>query len=244
LSSSSFFVLLRKQQVFIFLLRLLGSKDRKPGRIKYSIEIMKNKITWIISLLLFVLHIYLQVSLYSKSNIWEFKFMALGMALLPLLLGSILTLAISFIPNKKKSYDDKFRINLPISVSAVMLPFIVMAGVTLSNFYKRFSGPVYESIVTNPGLNCESVKNGKFDLGEGVVIERNGDRQIETYTKIKLKKECKVTWINDCEYTLTAPENPDKEIKVKIISVTKDGYVCYSGIGNENTAKYTAKRVE
>ena len=63
--------------------------------------------------------------------------------------------------------------------------------------------------------DCAQFKNGKFKIieenMENSIIVRNGDVQIEYGEYSQLKVELKVTWVDDCNYTLTLVqviENP------------------------------------
>jgi len=69
---------------------------------------------------------------------------------------------------------------------------------------------------------CAIFRNGKFQITEenmeNSIIERNGDVQIEYGEFSQLKVELKVSWVDDCNYTLELVqvlENP-KRINVSI----------------------------
>lgn len=92
--------------------------------------------------------------------------------------------------------------------------------------------------VFGQGLNCSEFKNGKFKITEDMevsIIERNGDVQIEYGEYSQLKVELKVSWIDDCLYTLTLVqvlENPkginvNKNMvqTVEIIETKENSYI-------------------
>jgi hypothetical protein len=76
--------------------------------------------------------------------------------------------------------------------------------------------------------NCAKFKNGKFKMlfkGITILIERNGNYQREEAVELKKTVSYKVTWIDDCHYTLTP--FPDAKARLKtpkslIISVSID----------------------
>ena len=86
--------------------------------------------------------------------------------------------------------------------------------------------------------DCSSVRNGKFKIDmEGTVsyIERKGSVQIETEPKSGFKGEFKISWINDCTYTLQAVKIHNKGnlpvidyeliLTTKIIRIEEDYYL-------------------
>ena len=75
---------------------------------------------------------------------------------------------------------------------------------------------------------CSSVRNGKFKImmeGTESFIERKGSLQIETEPKSGFKGEFKITWLNDCTYTIQAVKIHNKgnlpEIDYELILTTK-----------------------
>jgi hypothetical protein len=208
---------------------------------------MRKKITWIVVCLLIFGHTYLQYLLYSLPSTYSsafHKFLAFFSILLPFMVAAILAILISFIPIRKKSYDDKFSLILPFTILGTLLLSTAVYSYQMYLYKEHYSGPLYESIVIDPKLNCESVKNGKFQTGDGLLIEREGEWQIQTSKRSKFPDKFKVEWLNDCEYTLSPENNPVSKLKVKIISVNKDGYVCYVAIDNGKTSKHIVKRVK
>ena len=86
---------------------------------------------------------------------------------------------------------------------------------------------------------CIRFKNGKYKIldnrtGE-FIIERKGSKQVEYGGESKLKLEFKVTWLNECIYTLELEkilENPNKMeipkgmiLTVEIIETKDKSYI-------------------
>ncbi len=84
--------------------------------------------------------------------------------------------------------------------------------------------------------------DGKFE-NERIIIERHGKDQRQTLKDKNETKEYEVEWISDCEYYLKDKSNNAEWIKVKIVSVTEDGFECYSS-GNVYSFKSKFKRVK
>lgn len=87
-------------------------------------------------------------------------------------------------------------------------------------------------------LNCADFKEGNFTLTDDVsgvtYIERKGDVQIERNEKIGSESRLRVTWLDDCTYTLslidrTAAENDpilnELILTVKIIETKENSYI-------------------
>jgi len=59
--------------------------------------------------------------------------------------------------------------------------------------------------------NCKAIHDGIFKTihpdGSETIIERYGNKQIETNPKIKKPLKFKVKWIDDCNYTLEMRKN-------------------------------------
>jgi hypothetical protein len=86
---------------------------------------------------------------------------------------------------------------------------------------------------------CYRFKEGKFKIvdanaGGITVIDRRGNYQVENNEGMKATLKFKVTWLDDCTYTLkldTILRNDNKiafptdmVLKVKILSTTKNSY--------------------
>jgi hypothetical protein len=99
-----------------------------------------------------------------------------------------------------------------------------------------FSG----SLLYSQNLDCSRFKDGKFRIpgsnGETpTFIFRKGDSQIETNENRKVVIQFKVTWLDECTYTLKVdsvlknennfPFPLDMILKVKIVGVLKDSYL-------------------
>ena len=86
---------------------------------------------------------------------------------------------------------------------------------------------------------CDHFRNGKFQITEenmeNSIIERNGDVQIEYGEFSQLKVELKVSWVDDCNYTLELVqvlENPKginvsmgMMLYVEIIETKENSYI-------------------
>ena len=91
------------------------------------------------------------------------------------------------------------------------------------------------------GMDCSAFKNGKFEIIEkdleNSIIVRNGDVQIEYGEYSQLKIELKVTWIDECNYTLEliqVLENP-KDI------IISDGMILYVEIIETKANSYVQR---
>jgi len=93
--------------------------------------------------------------------------------------------------------------------------------------------------VKSQTVDCFKFKNGKFKItdanaGGVTIIERKGDYQVENNEGLKMTLRFKITWLNDCSYTLKLesilrndnklPFPADMVLKVKIIETTKNSY--------------------
>jgi hypothetical protein len=89
-------------------------------------------------------------------------------------------------------------------------------------------------------LNCSRFKDGKFRIpgsngNPPTFIFRKGNTQIETTKAGKVVLKFKVTWLDECTYTLkvdsvlknenNTPFPLDMILKVKIVGVLKDSYL-------------------
>jgi hypothetical protein len=95
------------------------------------------------------------------------------------------------------------------------------------------------TLVFGNEFDCKKFKNGKFKIIDSEVgnsiIERNGLEQIEYGEGSKLKLKFKVTWLNECTYTLELKkilENPDTIdlpedmiVTVEIIETKENSYI-------------------
>ena len=95
------------------------------------------------------------------------------------------------------------------------------------------------SIANAQQLDCYKFKEGKFRINDaragGVIIaERKGGYQTESMEALKAIVRFKITWLNDCSYTLTLDKvlrNENKvsfpnnlTVNVKIVAVDTNGY--------------------
>lgn len=87
-------------------------------------------------------------------------------------------------------------------------------------------------------LDCKKFKNGKFILPDSEfgnsIIKRRGSTQIEYHERTQKKMKLKVTWIDDCTYTLkiknpkNAPTNKgigNMTLFVEILEIKEDSYI-------------------
>ncbi|AZQ44392.1 hypothetical protein [Nonlabens ponticola] len=87
-------------------------------------------------------------------------------------------------------------------------------------------------------IDCTDVKEGKFAYNDPIygdwIIERKGDKNIETSPDTDLKIYSDIKWITDCEYELHVQDvgNSDNmavvssTIRILITEVTENGYKC------------------
>lgn len=114
-------------------------------------------------------------------------------------------------------------------------------------YSSNYSAPTentYSSPSPTENSGCASVKNGKFQMGENTIMKREGDKQTHFSKNTNTETEYKVEWVSDCEYHITSIDNPDKKIKVKIISVDKKGYDCNLDYGNGQSGNARINRVQ
>ena len=121
---------------------------------------------------------------------------------------------------------------------------------TLLIFLVLFS---FENLVFSQENDCQSLRKGKFLLLDSIAgntqIKRNKRIQIEKGEKSGMKSKYKVTWLDECTYSLrlikvlknskeiNIPENVI--LNVEIIEVTEKSYVVVSSL---NLGDKTLKR--
>ena len=164
-----------------------------------------------------------------------------------LLLGSILALIFAFITFQEIKYALRFRILLPIACSIVLTTFVVTFGYNLYldkvKGVKLFAPDVFEKLKIPPGLDCSTIKTGKFIAAEDT-FERQGNLQIEINGRTRQKTIYKVEWPTDNEYDLVSTTDSIKKIMVKVVDVTEEGYTCYCySKGGKTTIRYFVKRM-
>lgn len=99
---------------------------------------------------------------------------------------------------------------------------------------------LFTAIAFSQNSDCSKFREGKFRIADtraGVVTiaDRNNMYQTETSEALKAVVRFRITWQDNCSYTLKLDkvirnENkisfpPDLEIKVKITQTTADGYI-------------------
>jgi hypothetical protein len=161
-----------------------------------------------------------------------------------LILGIIIGMLSALIPYKQISYRLKIKTIVPILIFIIML--IYYSIFCYVYFQSKSNGvgfyPVinYEDIKAPAKIDCASIHNGSFEDDE-YIIERFGEIQIQTSKLSGEKSEFKVSWINDCEYSLTPLSDSLQIIKVKIISVSADNYECYVNAPRKRKEAFYAK---
>lgn len=159
--------------------------------------------------------------------------------------GSVLGLLVAIVPYKRMAFGQKFKYLLPVGCSLVLMILIPAFGYTA--YLERVKGikltPVlYEEVRLRPHVDCSSVRDGSFEIGT-LIIDRIGRTQRQTNKDSGLVDEYRVEWLSDCEYVLTPLAEGHKTIKVKIMSVSEDGYYCYVASGKYGHA-YEVKRTK
>ena len=162
-------------------------------------------------------------------------------------IGGILGLVMAFIPFRQKKIKEKLRLTFPFCTSGFLIIAISsfgyvaylekIKGIKIRPFIK------YENVVIPSGLDCSSIKNGKFET-ENLFIERQGDKQIQIRKDTNEKKEFKVKWLSNCEYYLLPLDKPEEKIKVKIVNVTAENYNCYVSSYGKYAINYLIKIVK
>jgi hypothetical protein len=137
--------------------------------------------------------------------------------------SSILTFLVALFPIKNKNYKARLSFFFPTSITLVCIVFGLI-------FYSN--GPHYYTIKSGTSSDCKSVHDGIFQTGN-LLIERKGNHQIQTNTKINEKEHFEVIWLTDCEYQLNSV---NEIVRVKIVSVDQNSYDCYV-LHNGRTSK-------
>jgi hypothetical protein len=136
------------------------------------------------------------------------------------------------------NFGRKFRATFPISLSLSLI--VVIFSFAYVAFIEKTKGVVilpsvkYEDVKCKPGLDYAKIIDGKFETKE-VIVERQGNRQIQITKDTKKETIFEVEWLSDCEYCLTPLDKPSVKIKVKIVSVNEEGYNCYVKTGEYAT---------
>ena len=197
---------------------------------------MRQKINWFIAGVLLAINISLQAYALRHLDLddlpigSEFVFRWITYVTLELMLAAILVTLLAFIPFRRMEYGQKMKSLFPPGLAAVAVLFIFF---DLSAFYMEqkqgliHRGEVrFESVDVPPGLDCSSIKNGTFEVGN-LLIERHGDTQKETYKDTKVSAVFKLEWVSNCEYVLSSSKPGDGKLKVKVVSVSANDYKCY-----------------
>jgi hypothetical protein len=123
-------------------------------------------------------------------------------------------------------------------------------------FAVLFSFFVYSSF--GQSLDCAKFRNGRFKItdanaGGVFVLDRRGDYQVENNQSLKQTLKFKVTWLDDCTYTLkldkvlrnenNLPIPGNMIVTVKITSTTANSYTQESS-SNLYTAIYKSEVVK
>jgi hypothetical protein len=147
-----------------------------------------------------------------------------------LIFGGVLALFIALFLSKKTTFKDRLKKSLPIGISSFCMLLIFLAGYTKIYGKEIIRGVNYNNIEIPKDLNCNSIKNGDFEM-TNYTIRRDGDKQTQINLTTNEEQVFQVDWISQCEYTLTDISGSIPKMKVKITRVTSDGYTCYVTIG-------------
>lgn len=192
---------------------------------------MIKKILWAIAVIVFALYLlffHFYVSPFNFSDFIE-SIGFISTFFTPLIVGSGLALMIALVPVKHTSFGRRFGLSLPVTICLISALFVWA-------FYLQ--GQRYAAIAPAPGGDCRSVHDGVF-LVDDLLIERNGHLQIQTDKKTNTKERFEVTWLSDCEYVLSSA---GREVKVKIVTASRDGYECYVLQNGRTSKKFTLHR--
>ena len=213
---------------------------------------MKLKTTWAITIILLTVFILL-----NNGNFGSLQFdeerptfrasMVVADIFIVMAFGVVIGGLVALIPFRKLGFSAKFKFTFPWSSSLLLIFLISVFGYSACfeemKGVKLCSKETYDKVAPPAGLDCSSIKNGKFEAA-GDLIERLGNQQIETNMRSNKKIIYTVEWNGDCEYYLIAKADSTKNMKIKIVAVTDDGYTCY-GLPNagKNTIRYLVKRI-
>lgn len=143
--------------------------------------------------------------------------------------GGLAALA-ALVPQKQKTYREKFAFAFPLGTSVVMLALV--AAFAQAAYLKIVHGKdlhptrMYEDIEIPAGLDCSSIRNGRFET-DASIIERTGNRQTQTSKKTGEKKELDVDWVRNCELVLSSTVERSSTLRVKVVSLKPNQYGCY-----------------
>ncbi len=149
--------------------------------------------------------------------------------LLLVIVSIVLSVLLATFSDKSYRTPKKEQISVFIPRSSFLL-----AGAALFAFL--VTRPSYSKSRPAESSLCKTVSEGVFLLN-GCVIERRNGTQTETNSMTNEKETSKVKWISDCEYVLTNIEDSNDVTKVKITSVTDEGYQCVA-IWRNRTSKH------
>ena len=193
---------------------------------------MTKRKRWIIAGLIMGLHfsiyyIVTENNTYSPGlRVISFIIELMSQTLIILLFGGFLALFASLFPSKRTTFKNRLIKSLPIGISSISIILIFLAVYT-KVFGKEIIRLVnYNNIEIPKELNCDSIKNGDFEM-TNYTIHRNGNTQTQINLTTHEEQVFQVDWISQCEYTLTDNSGSKPTMKVKIIQVTSDGYTCY-----------------
>lgn len=210
---------------------------------------MKPNKLWTLAILLFAglcIFQYIEQDFSKHLGLFDFFMGLVTSALIVILVGIILGLLTALLPFRKKTYREKFKITLPLGTSlgifVLLLNFGYLAYLDKVKGIKLFPVTKYDKVEIPLSLDCSTVHNGKFEI-ENLIIERKGNRQIQTRKDTKETREYQIEWLSDCEYYLTSDDKPTEKLKVKIVSVTNQGFDCYAAV-DKYGSRFRYKRVK
>lgn len=198
---------------------------------------MKQKILWTITMLLLNGYLifwlfYMREHDLSTGLGWVSFFSDLfAIAVLISVFGAFLSLVISLFPKKQLSFKEKFKLNFPVGLISILVFLFVIFGYT-AYLEKRTGTKIlhtnkYDEILPADEESCYSIRDGRFET-DNVFIWRQGNKQFEISKWEQGIQEYKVQWLSDCEYQLTPLDKTHDAIRVKIIYVSKELYICNS----------------
>jgi hypothetical protein len=165
------------------------------------------------------------------------------LAVVASVVGLILGLLAAIVPYKQRSFNERFIMTLPVMLS---LALILQCMIAFYSAYMRqadgisFSKQRYDDIEIPPGLDCSSVRNGRFET-ESMSLDLNGKTQVQTVKLVGYKLNYTVLWRNDCEYELISGTDAESAMCVKITAVREDGYECCYIYKDQKEEEYPAK---
>lgn len=142
--------------------------------------------------------------------------------------AAVLIALIALFPAKGKNYWRRFWGRAPFVL--VIATGVVLTVYTMPFWYASLMGVEQltdtdlNTVDAAPEGDCESIRNGVFD-NKGMLIEREGNRQVQYDKVLGTTDTLIVSWPSPCEYELRKPDD-GRIMHVKVTHVDEKGYDC------------------